>query len=71
MSGAPSRQQLALCAAIPIDDHAEAGEDGRQRDEQTNGANRYERLVVDVGAKSSESRLQRGRDHEREQDRRQ
>src|SRR5262249_59826849 len=63
------REQFALGAILTVDDHAQAGEDGRQGDEQSHGADRDERLVVDVGTEAPEGGLQRGRDHQGEQHR--
>ena len=59
-------QQLALGAGLAVDDHAEPGEHRVQRDQQADRAGGDERLVR---AARVERVLQRGRDHEREQDR--
>ena len=60
-------QQLALRAAMTIDDHAQPGEDAAQRDHQADRADAHERLVVDAGMQPAGRDLQRRRDDQRQQ----
>ena len=62
------RQQLALGAALAVDDHAEAEEERVQRHQQADRADRDVRLVACRGVQRG---FQRRRDHECEQHRRQ
>ena len=62
-------EQLLLRAAVAVDDHAQAGEDRGQRNEQSDGPDGHESDVVDVGVQPAERLAQGGGDHGGEQDR--
>ena len=61
------RQQLALRAAVAVDDHAEPGEDAAQRDDEPDRADADERLVVDVRVQAAGRDLERRRHDQREE----
>ena len=61
-------EEVALGAALPVDDHADTAEDAAQGDEQADGADCHEAQVVDA-ADGARRLGQRGGDHVGKQDR--
>ena len=60
-------QELALGAAVAVDDHAQPGEDAAQRDDEPDRSDAHERLVVDVRVQAAGGDLQRRGDDDGEQ----